>query len=791
MNPLQPRTLIISLLFALLASACGDDTERPTSDGGIPDAGFLRPDATANPDAATGLDATANPDAATGLDAAAETDAGSPDAELDAGSPPDLGAVDAGPRPTAPVTLRFVSISDWHAQLDPLSAPTGTVAVGGAAVLSAYFAQERQENPNTLVVTGGDAFGGSPPLAGFFNEEPAVLAMNLMGIQFDTFGNHNFDRGVSHLQEMIDLAEFTYVSSNLGNLSANLQGVASPAQMVAVGGLVVGIVGITNDDAASLVFPGRLGTLTIQNSASAAMAAQAAARAAGADVVIALVHMGATTREAPPTGPLIDFANAVSGFDVIFGDHTDIEVNAEVNGQLVVENLSKGRSYARVELTFDPGSNTVTARGGSIVYPYVNRVTPDPAVISMLTPYRTSLAQQLDQVIGVATDLFPRGNNIERLGEVAIGNLVTDALRTQYNTQIAVLNGGGIRAPIPSSYVPADTQLRRTTSGFQAGPPYDVVVGDAFTVFPFGNNAITRTVTGQQVWQMMEHGLSALPGANGRFAQISGFTVTYDPDASPGARVRSITLSGGAAIPNDAAVTFTMATFDFINSGGDGYVMLADGQGTVRDLDATALRNYIQAQGTLTPAITGRITAVTSSCGPARAPQLGDLLVNELLADPGAVNDANNDGLFDSTDDEFIEIANISNAALLLQGVTITDPGSGLRHTFGPRTLECGQVVVVFGGGDPQHANWQASWVVASNGSLAMNNTGDEIRLGLASGAPDALGVTSYGSAANNDESLVRQPELDPTAAFVRHLSAPGAGTRRMSPGTRVDGTAF
>ncbi len=92
----------------------------------------------------------------------------------------------------APVDIQFLNISDWHAQLDPLFVfPVGNF--GGAAELSTYFQQERANNPNTLTLTAGDAYGGSPPLSNFFDEEPAVRAMRLMGFDADTFGNHNFD----------------------------------------------------------------------------------------------------------------------------------------------------------------------------------------------------------------------------------------------------------------------------------------------------------------------------------------------------------------------------------------------------------------------------------------------------------------------------------------------------------------------------------------------------------------------------------------------------------------------
>ena len=97
-----------------------------------------------------------------------------------------------------PVDIQFLNISDWHAQLDPLFI-FPDCCFGGAAVLSTYFQNERAANPNTLTVTAGDAYGGSPPLSNFFDEVPAVLSMNLMGFDVDTFGNHNFDGGIAGL----------------------------------------------------------------------------------------------------------------------------------------------------------------------------------------------------------------------------------------------------------------------------------------------------------------------------------------------------------------------------------------------------------------------------------------------------------------------------------------------------------------------------------------------------------------------------------------------------------------
>ena len=246
--------------------------------------------------------------------------------------------------------IQILSISDWHAQLDPLN------GVGGAAALSTYFKADRAANPNTLTFTAGDAYGASPPLSGFFGEEPAVKAMNLMGFTADTFGNHNFDRGIAGLQPLIDLAEFDYVSSNLQNVQAELNGVKTPYALYDVGGVKVGVVGITNPEAPTLVFPGNFGSIVPTDPVAAANSARAQAREAGARIVIAIAHLGATGTDpatGQPTGPLIDFANGVSGFDLILGDHTDVLVNTVINGTLVVEN-QQGRHVCKDDAGLRP-----------------------------------------------------------------------------------------------------------------------------------------------------------------------------------------------------------------------------------------------------------------------------------------------------------------------------------------------------------------------------------------------------------------------------------------------------
>ena len=241
--------------------------------------------------------------------------------------------------------------------------PIGTPVVGGAEALSDYFKAERAGSPNSITVTAGDDFGAAPPLSGFFDEIPSVKAQRLMGIQVGSFGNHNFDKGIAHLQARINQAAdptevgspYEYVSANLANRDANLTGVKD-YKIFAFDGVKVAVIGLTNPEAPGLVFPGNFGTIVPSDPIAAANRARAAARAEGAKVFVIIAHMGIEgTTSGQAFGPLVDLANGLTGFDVIIGDHTNFLFQSTINGQLVVENLSKSLSYSRIELVVRRG----------------------------------------------------------------------------------------------------------------------------------------------------------------------------------------------------------------------------------------------------------------------------------------------------------------------------------------------------------------------------------------------------------------------------------------------------
>ncbi len=530
------------------------------------------------------------------------------------------GAAVSSAKPTPGTTqIQLLTISDWHGQIVPLEPATGRV--GGAAFLKTYLDAARAENPNTLTFMAGDSVGATPPISSFFGDEPAIRAMNMMGVDADTFGNHNFDGGIAHLQSLIDIAEFRFVAANLKGLEENLSGVEKRV-LFDVDGVRVAVIGITNEEAPTLVAPGAFGAIEITESIAAANKAARQARAAGAKVVVILAHKGIRGFDVNNNafGELIDFTTGVNPglVDVVVGDHTDFQYSGFHNGVLAVENKSKGATFAKIQLTVDRETG-VTAKSSSFVVPLVAGVTPDPDIQAYIDDLNEQLRPILGTVIGSSTVAVPRsdscGQSAGRLCESPVGNTVTDGMRTAYGTDFAVTNSGGLRAPL--------TCPLAGTSGFcpegVPTPPFPITRGSVLGVLPFGNQSATTTVTGAEVKAFLENGVSAMPGANGKFPQVSGLCFTYDISAPVGTRVASIVRQAadgsctGPAV--DPAATYTLTINDFIAAGGDGYPNVL-ARSTTRNLQVNDVSDYVVANSPLSPTIQGRIVCTSSGTTP-------------------------------------------------------------------------------------------------------------------------------------------------------------------------------
>jgi predicted extracellular nuclease len=214
---------------------------------------------------------------------------------------------------------------------------------------------------------------------------------------------------------------------------------------------------------------------------------------------------------------------------------------------------------------------------------------------------------------------------------------------------------------------------------------------------------------------------------------------------------------------------------------GDSFQRVDFNEGTETQTGGNGLTGSDETSENLS--VTWKLAAATPGGPPA-----ADWVINEIHADPDFPDgDANGDGTRDSTDDEFVEILNVSGAAIDISGWMLAD-GFRVRHTFPADTVipdGCG--FVVFGGGTPTGSFGNMVVQTASTGSLGLNNGGDSITLNNGSSDVAAVG---YGSLAGNDQSITLDPDITGTA-YVLHTTATGSGGALFSPGTRIDGSNF
>ena len=516
------------------------------------------------------------------------------------------------------VDIQVLHYSDWHG------------SISTAPQMGALLKADRAANPNTLVLTGGDDFGGTEPVSSLNDDIPAIEVQNHFPVDAAGLGNHNFDGGIENLHDKIELADYPYISANLANVAENGIYIAPYEIFHFPHGVNVAVIGFTNEDAPSLVFPGNFGTIEVTDTVDALMQAKRHARRDGANVFIALGHEGVRSidENGVPSGELIDIASQLRGFDLVLGDHTDVPFVGEINGAIVSETASGGEAYNRIELT-------VRARNGRIIDSSVTPVEvdpdgpADPEIAAIVQPYFDSLGERFDVVIGQSAGFWNRASSAyERSGEAELGNLFADGmLASAPGADIAFTNAGGIRSTLsPSNYTVSDPTVDRDGTF-----PDDIVVGDLFSLHNFGNLVTTQSVTGAQLHAAVEHGLSNVPA--GAFPQIAGFQAVFDTSLAPGSRVISLTLDDGTPITNDAAQTLTMATTNFLSSGGDGYDVLVDPGATTLGLLTAAIGDYISAQA-----------------GPV-APYFACRMVDENPAGPGATRSVNPLGPFSTRAD--------------------------------------------------------------------------------------------------------------------------------------------
>lgn len=525
-----------------------------------------------------------------------------------------------------PVEVDLLTINDFHGRLE--AAPP----VAGAATLGGMVNSYEAANPNTIFAAAGDLIGASTFTSFIQDDEPTIDALNAIGLDVSSFGNHEFDQGRDDIARIEAAADWPYLAANVYD-----RGTGAPAfdeySVVETGGVSIGFVGAVTEELPSLVSPDGIATLEVRpivpevNRVAAALSDGDPANGE-ADVVILLVHEGAaTTSYASATDPASAFGSIVQGasadVDAIVSGHTHLQYDHDVpipgtdRTRPVISSGEYGVAYGHTTISVDPDTGELLSISSEIL-PLVTTppFTPDP-VVAQIVADAVAVANELGSVSlgSIATDITrgvqSNGTSENRGAESTLGNLVADAqlAATQdLGTQLAVMNPGGIRA---------DLVYASSGAGDPAG---NVTYREAALVQPFANTLVTFDLTGAQLRQVLEEQWQPA-GSSRPFLKLglsTGFEYTYDPTAPAGARITTMTLDG-APVADDAVLK--VVANSFLAAGGDNFGTLAQGANKADSgrIDLTAFVDYIGENTPVTPDLAQRSVGVRLSAPAAAA----------------------------------------------------------------------------------------------------------------------------------------------------------------------------
>lgn len=491
--------------------------------------------------------------------------------------------------PPAPIEINLVAMNDFHGNLEPTKfndvGPDGkqvAVQAGGIEAVAAAVHAWRVQDPQLLLVGAGDLVGGTPAMSSMWNDEPTINALNLLGMNFSSVGNHEFDSGRIELMRKqnggcetpradkacklapdFSGARFTYLGANVLDKATGKPFL--PAWRIEeVKGVKIGFIGAVLKGTPELVLPSGIEGLSFEDEATSINRVIPEMRAAGATVFIVLIHEGGYTPEpyyqkgcSQLSGPIVGISKKLDPeVRLVVSGHTHRGFLCNVEGRTITQAEYAGHMLSRIKLTVDPAtralkdvdvSNTVVKPGD---YPTV------PAVASYLaTVKQRSLAALAKPVGRMAVRSIDR--RLNPAGESPLGGFVADAVLAatrSHGVDIGLINAAGVRRDLESN------------------PDGVVTYGQAQAVLPFANTLVVMELTGRQLVEMLELQW-AREGVDARHSMLQvsqNFSYQWDSERPRGSRVvpGSVQLNGQ---PIDDNKVYRVAANNFLAEGGDGF----------------------------------------------------------------------------------------------------------------------------------------------------------------------------------------------------------------------------
>jgi 2',3'-cyclic-nucleotide 2'-phosphodiesterase / 3'-nucleotidase / 5'-nucleotidase len=483
-------------------------------------------------------------------------------------------------------TIRVLGTTDFHGAIltGGRDRRSGRM-VGGSAVLAAYVARLRAENPyGTVLVDDGDWYQGTM-ISNLQFGRPVIEQMNALRYAAAVIGNHEFDWSADTLIRRIQELHCAALGANVRERKTNKAPRWAKADTLVVRrGVRVGILGLCYPNTPSVTLPRYVAHLRFEDDSSTAARLVPVLRRKGlADVVLTIGHIPGTTDSTGRIGgDLGRLARGVPGVDLWLGGHSHNQLSGAVNGVPAMIAGSHGEVIATCDLVVDPVGNRVIERHYRLVPTFADDIRPDSVMAARVAHWNAGVATEAAKPVGVNARRLTRNRN----GESPVGDLVTDAMRAATGVDIALQNNGGLRADLPEGTI---TQ------------------GGVYEVMPFDNTIVTLELTANEVKLALEEALRYQ-----RVTQVSGVRYEFDYGRPPFDRVVGLTLGDGA--PLDSTRTYRVAVNNFMAEGGDDYSVLRRGANrvdtglTVRESLESHIRRLCEGGAPLEIRDPGRVT---------------------------------------------------------------------------------------------------------------------------------------------------------------------------------------
>lgn len=445
--------------------------------------------------------------------------------------------------------------------------------------LAGLLKEVRNSNQPTFFFFGGGSLGPSP-MSAFDRGSHIIDILNTLEPDAMSASKREF----SYFEEELSLrsyeAAFPIIASNLTKFSTgrNLDGLVDHL-LIEKGGIKLGVISILEP---TIVKEYLLTSVHIADPKQAIIDKSQEMRELGADFVVLLPSFNFPYINELLEQGIVDLSMMA---DPHFNLISDGVAAYHPNNVFITE----AGVAAELTLTWDDESKD------NLLVDVSHRVLKEQPVAPKAQMQVADYSQRLDRLlggqVGILTTKMDTRRKVVRSEESAFANFVADSLRAFFHTDLAMINGGVIRGE--QMYKPKTTLTRR----------------DIAKELPFRSRIVVIEIKGREIKAALENGLSMIEASKGRFLHLSGARAIFDSNAKPGERLKEL-LIGGQQVNDDK--TYTIATSDYLASGGDDFTMLKEAKVVelntkVSPLLSEVVINHIRQLREIAPKVEGRL----------------------------------------------------------------------------------------------------------------------------------------------------------------------------------------